>query len=77
MSAEAIPLVPLPAARRRIEVISAATGRSVEDVAREAVEDGLDQIEYAAAIEGEVAAIRRGEAGTISQDELKHRLGDD
>jgi predicted DNA-binding protein len=76
MSVETISVPLPPAARRRIDAVSAATGRPVADIAREAVEDGLDQVEYAATIQAEVAAIRGGAVETISQDELKRRLGD-
>ncbi|MDR1442338.1 MAG: hypothetical protein LBJ02_08135 [Bifidobacteriaceae bacterium] len=77
MSINAIPVQLTPAALRRIEAVSAATGRPVEDIAREAVEDGLEEVEYATAVQAEAAAIRRGEAPTVSQGELKRSLGDD
>jgi predicted DNA-binding protein len=72
-----VPVALAASSRRRIEAVGAATGRSAEDVAREAIDSGMAAVEHGATMQAEVAAIRRGEIDTISQAELKRRLGDD
>ncbi len=60
--------------KRRLEDLSAATGRPVTYYVREAVEDKIDELEYAYSLRSEAESIRQGRTATISSAELAAEL---
>ena len=60
--------------KRRLDALSAATGRSVAYYVREALEQRLDELEYAYQLRAEAEAIRKGELGTIPSAALSDEL---
>ena len=61
--------------KQRLTALSETTGRPAAYYIREALEEHLDYIEYAYALQAEAEAARRGELATISNADLKAELG--
>lgn len=60
--------------KERLDALSAATGRPAAYYVREALNQHLQELEYAYQLRGEVEAIRRGDLRTISADDLAAEL---
>ncbi|MDO5094400.1 MAG: ribbon-helix-helix domain-containing protein [Propionibacteriaceae bacterium] len=60
--------------KRRLDALSAATGRPAAYYVREALEQRLDELEYAYQLRAEAEAIRKGELETIPSAALSNEL---
>lgn len=61
--------------KARLDALSASTGRPAAFYVREAVEEHLDELEYAYTLRAEVEANRRGEISTRSLADVAAELG--
>lgn len=64
-----------PETEKRLNELSARTGRSKAYYLREAVEEYIDDMEDYYLAQAELKAIREGRARTYSLDEVKRELG--
>lgn len=60
--------------KRRLDALSASTGRPAAFYVREALELQIDKLEYAYEIRSEAEAVRSGQLKTISSAELAAEL---
>jgi RHH-type rel operon transcriptional repressor/antitoxin RelB len=75
MSTSGVVSVRLPdRLKRRLDALSAATGRPAAFYVREALDEHLDALEHAYTLRAEAEAVRRG-APTVSHADLKAELG--
>lgn len=61
--------------KRRLDSLSARTGRSGAFYIRRALETHLAELEYIYALEADAQAVREGKLQTISLDELEAEFG--
>lgn len=64
-----------PEAERKLEALAAKTGESRDSLLRNAVSNGLDELESYFSVEETIRRIRNGEEKTYSLEEVTHRLG--
>lgn len=61
--------------KRRLDALSASTGRPAAFYVREALSEHIDDLEHAYALRAEAEAARRGDLPTASLDEVLGELG--
>lgn len=61
--------------KRRLDALSASTGRPAAFFVREALSEHLGELEHAYTLRAEAEAVRRGELETVGLDEVLADLG--